>query len=159
MRARHVAQLRRLNALGLTGGHVMDGEPQTFELLRDLEGTDELTLRVRVPLWQSPHFSDEEMEAQLALRDERGGLWRGGIVKFFADGVIDSGTAWLEQPDTHGDGLESFWPEPERLARAIERFARAGFQCATHTIGDAAVRFVLGGLHRAGGGRAPPQHP
>ena len=100
LRARHVAQLQRLNALGLTGAHVMDGEPQTLELLRDLEGTDELTLRLRVPLWQSPHVTDEEMEAQIALRDVCGKLWRGGVVKFFADGVIDSGTAWLEAPDT-----------------------------------------------------------
>ncbi|HEY6889950.1 MAG TPA: amidohydrolase family protein, partial [Solirubrobacter sp.] len=31
-RARHVEQLRRLNALGLTGAHVMDGEPATHDL-------------------------------------------------------------------------------------------------------------------------------
>ena len=98
LRARHVEQLRRLNALGLTGAHVMDGEPETFDLLRDLEGTDELTLRLRVPLWVPPDTSDDEQEAWLALRDERGGLWRGGVAKFFADGVIDAGTAWLEAP-------------------------------------------------------------
>ena len=43
LRARHVEQLQRLNALGLTGAHVMDGEPATHDLLRDLEGTEELT--------------------------------------------------------------------------------------------------------------------
>ncbi len=121
----------------------MDGEPATHDLLRDLEGTEELTMRLRVPLWQTPETSDEEVEAQLRLRDVHGELWRGGVVKFFADGVIDAGTAWLEAPDTHGESLASFWPDPQRLARLIERFARAGFQVATHTIGDAAVRFVL----------------
>ena len=157
LRARYVAELQRLNALGLTGAHVMDGEPATYDLLRDLEGTDELTMRLRVPLWMTPETTDEEMEAQLPLRDVRGRLWRGGVVKFFADGVIDSGTAWLEQPDTHGEGLEPFWPEPERLATAIERFAHAGFQVATHTIGDAAVRFMLD-AYIAGrrGARHPP---
>ena len=150
LRARYVAELQRLNALGLTGAHVMDGEPATYDLLRDLEGTDELTMRLRVPLWMTPETTDEEMEAQLPLRDVRGRLWRGGVVKFFADGVIDSGTAWLEQPDTHGEGREPFWPEPERLAKAIERFAHAGFQVATHTIGDAAVRFVLDAYTQAG---------
>src|SRR5215207_2832238 len=50
LRARYVAQLQRLNELGLTGAHVMDGEPETYDLLRDLEGTDELTMRLRVPL-------------------------------------------------------------------------------------------------------------
>ena len=150
LRARYVAELQRLNSLGLTGAHVMDGEPATYDLLRDLEGTDELTMRLRVPLWMTPETTDEEMEAQLPLRDVRGRLWRGGVVKFFADGVIDSGTAWLEEPDTHGEGLKPYWPEPERLARAIERFAHAGFQVATHTIGDAAVRFVLDAYIEAG---------
>jgi predicted amidohydrolase YtcJ len=150
MRARHVAQLQRLNALGLTGAHVMDGEPESYELLRDLEGTDELTLRVRVPLWAAPDIDDDTIASWLDLRDVRGRLWRGGTVKFFADGVIDSGTAWLEQPDTHGEGREPFWPDPARLAEVIERFAAAGFQCATHTIGDAAVRFVLAAYVRAG---------
>jgi predicted amidohydrolase YtcJ len=158
LRARYVAELQRLNSLGLTGAHVMDGEPATYDLLRDLEGTDELTLRLRVPLWFGPHHSDEEMDDQLHLRDVRGRLWRGGVVKFFADGVIDSGTAWLEQPDTHGEGWEPFWPEPERLARAIERFARAGFQVATHTIGDAAVRFTLDAYIKAGGVRHRLEH-
>ena len=54
LRARHVEQLRRLNALGLTGAHVMDGEPATHDLLRDLEGTEELTMRLRVPQWLTP---------------------------------------------------------------------------------------------------------
>ena len=157
LRARYVEQLQRLNALGLTGAHVMDGEPATYDLLRDLEGTEELTMRLRVPLWQTPHMTDEEMEAQLPLRDARGRLWRGGVVKFFADGVIDSGTAWLEQPDTHGEGLTPFWPEPERMAHWIERFAHAGFQVATHTIGDAAVRFTLDAyIARRRRARRPP---
>ena len=71
-------------------------------------------------------------------------------MKFFADGVIDTGTAWLEAPDTHGEGTAPFWPEPERMAQLIERFAQAGFQCATHTIGDAAVRFTLEAYRNAG---------
>jgi predicted amidohydrolase YtcJ len=145
-----VATLRRQNALGLTGAHVMDGGPGTHDVLRELEAAGELTLRLRVPLLQTPETSDDEMRAQLSLRDERGRLWRGGVAKFFADGVIDSGTAWLEQPDAHGAGTQPFWPDPERLARAIERFAHAGFQCATHAIGDRAARFTLGAYLRAG---------
>ena len=151
MRRRHVETLRRLNALGLTGAHVMDGEPETIDLLRDLEGTEELTMRLRVPLWISPETTDEQMDAWLKLRDARGRLWRGGVAKFFADGVIDAGTAWLQAPDTHGEGVSSFWPDPERLATSIAKFAGAGFQVATHTIGDAAVRFVLDTYVRAGG--------
>ena len=150
LRARHVAVLRRQNALGLTGAHVMDGGPETHDLLRELEAAGELTLRLRVPLLQMPEATEDEMVAQLPLRDARGRLWRGGMAKFFADGVVDSGTAWLEQPDTQGAGTEPFWPDPERLARAIELFAHAGFQCATHAIGDRAARFTLAAYLRAG---------
>ena len=74
IRARHVQELRRLNALGLTGAHVMDGEPATYDLLRELEDSDELTLRLRVPLWQTPQTTDEQVEAQLPLCDVRGRL-------------------------------------------------------------------------------------
>ncbi len=88
----------------------------------------------------------------------RGTLWRGGVAKFFADGVIDTGTAWLQEPDTYGESLESFWPEPERLAYAITTFANAGFQCATHTIGDAAARFVLNVYRQVDGHRHRLEH-
>jgi predicted amidohydrolase YtcJ len=142
-RARHVEQLQRLSALGLTGAHVMDGEPATHDLLRDLEGTEELTLRLRVPQWVSPDMGEDELEARLGLREARGRLWSAGVAKFFADGVIDTGTAWLEEPDTFGEGTVPFWPDPERMAQVMRRFAAAGFQLATHTIGDAAARFTL----------------
>jgi predicted amidohydrolase YtcJ len=158
LRERHVAQLRRLNALGLTGAHVMDGEPATHELLRDLEGSGELTMRLRVPQWLSPDMIDAELEARMLLRDERGELWTGGTAKFFADGVIDAGTAWLEAPDTQGEGTTPFWPDPERMRAVMIRFARAGFQLATHTIGDAAARFTLDTYLRAGGRRHRLEH-
>jgi predicted amidohydrolase YtcJ len=159
LRACHVEQLQRLNALGLTGAHVMDGEPATHDLLRDLEGTEELTLRLRVPQWLMPDMSDDELAARLALRDARGRLWSGGVAKFFADGVIDTGTAWLEAPDTHGEGTAPFWPDPDRMAAVMGRFAAAGFQLATHTIGDAAVRFTLATyLNAANGTRHRLEH-
>ena len=156
LRARHVEQLQRLNALGLTGAHVMDGEPATHDLLRDLEGADELTMRLRVPQWLTPDMIDAELETRLALRDERGRLWCGGTAKFFADGVIDAGTAWLEAPDTHGEGTAAVLARPGADGQVMERFAAAGFQLATHTIGDAAVRFTLATYLRARQRHAPP---
>ena len=147
-----------MNALGLTGAHVMDGEPATHELLRDLEGTGELTLRLRVPLWITPDMSDEADRgpaARCATRAAR--LWRGGVAKFFADGVIDAGTAWLEAPDTPRRGHRAVLARPGADGRARWRGSpRAGFQLATHTIGDAAVRFTLGRLPPRGRGAGHP---
>ena len=143
LRRRAAASLRRLNAVGLTGAHVMDGSPATFDLLRELEAGGELTVRLRVPLWQKPEMDIDEMRAQLSLVGEHGRLWRGGVAKFFIDGVIDSGTAWLYEPDELGDGTLPFWPDPDRYARAVRLFACAGFQCVTHAVGDYAVRAAL----------------
>ena len=154
--------LRRLNALGLTGGHVMLGHPGLFDDVEELEARGDLTLRCVVPLLFEPDTTDEEIEALLALRDRRGRRWRAGAAKFFIDGVIDTGTAWLFEPGPHGEGTEPFWPDPARYAEVVARCARAGFQCATHAIGDRGDR---GGARRvprrrgARAGAAPDRAP
>ncbi len=139
-----------LNSLGVTGVHAMNGGPETFDMLRELEASGQLKLRAIIPFWQRPETPFEEMREQLSLRDERGRLWRGGVAKFFIDGVIDTGTGWLYDPDMLGGGSEPFWPDPDRYARAVALFAGAGFQCATHATGDRAVRAGLDAYRAAG---------
>ncbi len=139
-----------LNSLGVTGVHAMNGGPETFDLMRELEASGDLKLRAILPLWQRPETTFEEMEEQLSLRGQRGRLWRGGVAKFFIDGVIDTGTGWLYEPDTLGGGTEPFWPDPDRYARAVAMFAGAGFQCATHATGDRGVRAALDAYKAAG---------
>ena len=141
--ARILETLRTLNACGVTGVHVMDGSPATFDLMRELEAAGDLTARAIVPLWQQPETSFDEMREQLAHVGERGRRWRGGTAKFFIDGVIDTGTGWLYAPDTQGDGMEPFWPDPARYAEAVRMFAQAGFQCITHATGERGVRAAL----------------
>ena len=70
--------------------------------------------------------------------------------------MIDTGTAWLFEPGPHGEGTEPFWPDPGRYAEVVARFARAGFQCATHAIGDRAVAAALDAYRDAGGGGGAP---
>ena len=142
--------LKELNSFGVTGVHVMDGSPQTFEMMRELEATGDLTVRATIPFWQHPDTPFEEMERQLELRAEHGRLWRGGVAKFFIDGVIDTGTGWLDEPDAEGAGTKPFWPDPDRYARAVQLFAQAGFQCVTHATGDRAVRAALDAYRAAG---------
>ncbi|HEU4973619.1 MAG TPA: amidohydrolase [Baekduia sp.] len=149
-RQRIIEVLGELNALGLTGGHVMDGDPQSFATLRDLESTGDLTLRFVVPLWMKPEHDETVVEEYLRLAGERGDLWRGGAAKFFIDGVVETGTAWLEEPDTRGAGGKPFWPSEAAYAETVARFARAGFQCITHAVGDRAVRAALDAYKNAG---------
>ena len=68
------------------------------------------------------------MDARSPLRDERGQLWRGGTAKFFIDGVVETGTAWLYEPDTNGGGTRAVLARPGALRGGrSRRFARAGF--------------------------------
>ena len=152
----YAATLRRLASLGLTGGHAMLGAPALLDDVAELEERGDLRLRCVVPLLLEPDTSDEEIEELLALRDRGGRRWRAGAAKLFIDGVIDTGTAWLFEPGPHGEGSEPFWPDPGRYAEVVARFARAGFQCATHAIGDRGVATALDAYRAAGpGGSAP----
>ncbi len=141
--AKVVEVQRMLNGFGLTGVHAMDGNPGTFDLLRELEANGDLTTRAIVSFWQSPETGFDELERRLPFRRERGRLWRGGVAKFFLDGVVETGTAWLLAPDSRGAGTQPFWEDPKRYGAAVARYAGAGFQCVTHAIGDRAVREVL----------------
>jgi predicted amidohydrolase YtcJ len=75
-------------------------------------------------------------------------------VKFFIDGTVEGGTAWLEHPDCHGQGTDAFWPDAAEYTRALHRLDAAGVATATHAIGDAGVRHVLDGVEALGAPRA-----
>lgn len=142
--------MRRFTEVGLTGVHAMDGTLETFELLRELEANGDLPLRIVVPFSIRPDHEPGDWDELVAHRDLSGLRFRGGVAKFFIDGVIDTGTGWLFEPDTLGEGTLPFWPDPERYRRAVARFAGAGFQCATHAIGDRAVHEALDAYRSAG---------
>lgn len=143
----YAARLAALNADGLTGGHVMLGDPGLLDTVAALEEAGRLTVRVRVPFWVQPETTTAELDALAAHRDRRGRRWAGGVAKLFADGVVESGTAWLHGGDGHGRNEEPFWPDRDpahpTYAAAVRRLAAAGFQCVTHAVGDGAVRAAL----------------
>jgi predicted amidohydrolase YtcJ len=65
-------------------------------------------------------------------------------VKFFADGVIEAGTAALLDPYhdcPHSHGIANW--TPAELADAIAAADAAGFQAHVHAIGDGGVRLAL----------------
>ena len=95
----------------------MDGTPEELDIYRRLEANGDLTCRVVVPLWQKPDTTSAEMRDQLPFRDDRGRLWRCGAAKFFIDGVIETGTAWLVEPDTKGQGLHPSGPSQSDMPK------------------------------------------
>ena len=150
--------LAAMNRVGVTAIHMMDGTLATPDECRALEQSGRLHCRQVVPFTVQPTAEDELIEAAIAAGAQQGRLWRSGWAKFFIDGVVETGTAWLEEPDTLGRGMEPNWPDPERYAATVRRFAEAGFPCITHAIGDRGHPLRAGCIRRvaAAGPRPAP---
>ncbi|MET9827834.1 amidohydrolase [Streptomyces sp. NPDC006385] len=149
-RLRLVQLLSAMAATGLTGAHVMDGGDP--DLLDAVARETVLPLRLRFAPWCMPGADKEALEELVALQGRGGRHWRVGGVKFFMDGTVEGGTAWLEHPDCHGQGTGAFWPDPSAYGAAVRFLHRAGVRTATHAIGDAAVRHVLDTVEALGPG-------
>ena len=132
-------------AHGITSIQNMDGNRYQLELLEAVLKEDgHLPCRVKVPF----HFKPSMDLAMLDRATEMTGHFNNdylssGLVKFFYDGVIDSGTAVMIAPyaDDGGNG-EPLFDEAHFRAAVIEA-DRRGLQIAVHAIGDGAVRAVL----------------
>ncbi|HHX91730.1 MAG TPA: amidohydrolase [Paracoccus sp.] len=142
---------------GFTSLVNMDGNLYTLEILEMLREQGQLTARVRVPF----HYRNWRKPADLALASDMAARFKGdwltsGFVKFFMDGVIDSGTAVMldDYPDTpgwKGEPLHS----AEAFAAAATEADRRGLQIAVHAIGDGAVRRVIDGYAAARAAHGP----
>ncbi|RZT62620.1 hypothetical protein EV139_2317 [Leucobacter luti] len=143
------AKMRRS---GLTGGTIMDGNAETLDLLEALDASGlGLPVRIVSAMDVKPSYSPEQRAAIRAQRDRAGSRWRGGVIKLYADGVIDTGAGWLYAADADGDGLDGFWPEQADFVAAVREFTAAGFQIATHAIGDRAVGETITAYETVGG--------
>ncbi|OIJ68117.1 amidohydrolase [Streptomyces mangrovisoli] len=158
-RARLLELLTEMAATGLTGAHVMDGGD--LDLVEAVARETVLPLRLRFAPWCMPGADRDDLDALVALQSRSGLHWRVGGVKFFMDGTVEGGTAWLDHADCHGQGTEAFWPDPRAYAAAVRQLHAAGVRTATHAIGDAAVRHVLdvvAGLGPTGHGAHRVEH-
>src|SRR2546426_1723361 len=79
------------------------------------------------------------------FRTDFGDPWlRLGAIKVFADGSLGAYTAALDGPYAGRTGEKGMLiHSPTELRALLETAHRAGFQTATHAIGDAAIRLVV----------------
>ncbi|MFI0468614.1 amidohydrolase family protein [Saccharopolyspora sp. 5N102] len=143
LRRRLVELLGGMAASGLTGGNVMDGTESTLNLLAQIEDETDLPVRLRLAPWCMP---GDDIDERIALQGRRGRRWEVAAVKFFIDGTVEGGTAWLEHADCLGQNTDALWLDTEEYTEAVRRFAVAKVQTATHAIGDAGVRHVVDGF-------------
>ena len=115
-----------------------DGQDQ-IELWRTLRGRGELALRVRLAFDLAP-TTDLAEYGQPAPGD----AWIStGILKAFADGVVESRTAAMLAPYEGSDEKgEPLW-SPDQLRAAVHAADARGWQVQIHAIGDAAIRMAL----------------
>jgi len=74
---------------------------------------------------------------------------RTGIVKMYADGVIESRTAAMLAPYTNSTSAGEPNLSPEDLTRIVTMFDQRGWQVQIHAIGDRAIRMSLDAFEHA----------
>lgn len=135
---RIMAATQQCAAWGLTEVHDMDVNPRFLPLYRDMAEAG--TLPVRIVSYVSAQNDEWDKENLLPAVGEF--LQVAGI-KFYADGALGSrGAALLENySDAQTQGL--WLLDAETLYQKAKTGLDAGWQIATHAIGDAANRLVL----------------
>jgi len=147
------AGLREANRHGLTSAFnpgiatpaVTAGSLEEFEYYDRLRRQGDLTLRMSVALLMEPELSEKTLatyeEGRRRFHDE----WiRGGVIKAYMDGVIESHTAAMLEPyadDPTKIGSLKF--TPEHFRKNVLELDRRRFQVMTHAIGDRAIRTAL----------------
>lgn len=155
--------VRHCVSLGITSIHNMDGDLEQAALYGYLDKRNELDLRIYMPFWAKPEMDLETvLNGGITLRDRyQSAMLRGGVVKFFMDGVYESYTAVTTDayPDQLNNYGEPIWPA-ERFAEFTVGVDKEGLQIATHACGDGAVRQVLDGYETAqkANGRRDSRH-
>jgi predicted amidohydrolase YtcJ len=141
--------LRFANEHGITSVVNATGDIPEMETYEKLRQRGQLTVRMTTAFAEDVGvrhtLSEEELADFEAARQRFQGNWvRAGIVKFFADGVIETHSAAMLEPyaDTPGKKGETLYT-PEELKQDFLELDRRGFQVMTHAVGDGAVRIVL----------------
>ncbi|PKW17731.1 amidohydrolase [Saccharopolyspora spinosa] len=136
-----LAAQRKLNEVGLTS--VSDAGTSAAELavLHQLANSGELTIRTNSFLtYDAFHELGTKARTDSAAND----MLRVRTVKLYIDGALGSHGAAMLQPyadDPGNSGLPQL--DTAELKNRVTQVMRAGFQVATHAIGDAGNRMVL----------------
>lgn len=142
-------------AAGITAVQDAWVTPETLAILRQLDGVDQPGLRIRAALPMTPDVDLATWRRQLDDFDAlagplRGGEWlSAGILKTFADGVIESRTAAMLAP--YEEDTTTGAPEwtPDALDAHVTAADRRGWQVEIHAIGDRGVRMALDAFEAA----------
>ena len=141
--------LKFANEHGITSVVNATGDIREMETYEKLHQRGELTVRMTTAFAEDVGvrhtLSEEELaDFEEARRRFQGNWVRAGIIKFFADGVIETHTAAMLEPyaDSPGKKGNTLYT-PAEFKQDFLELDRRGFQVMTHAVGDGAVRTVL----------------
>ncbi len=154
-----LAAMRRafdaFHRLGLTSVQDAMVVPPEVPTWRRLLADGDLSVRARLALTMAPAADLAAWERRLdenesVVGDLRGGPWLdAGILKGFADGVIESRTAAMLEPYEGTDSVGVPEWTPAELDAHVAAASRRDWQVEVHAIGDGGVRMVLDAFERA----------
>ena len=133
---------RQVVAVGLT--HITDAGlgPEDVAAVEAVQASGEMPVRLSVMVSDSPDALDHFLPQ--GPRIDSTGMLDVRAVKFYMDGALGSrGAALLEPYSDRPESSGLFLQDEADFRAKVERTKAAGFQVATHCIGDAAVRRVL----------------
>ena len=163
------ALIPKLHAAGITSVQTADSRPEHFETYEWARSAGVLQIRVFASITPSPLFdggsapplTDKSVDEFDRLRDryKPDSVFRIGIIKLLADGVVEAFTAALLAPYSDNpatSGVPNY--TPQELTRVVTLLDRRGWPMMIHSIGDAAVRMSLDAFQQAAAASpAPPR--
>jgi predicted amidohydrolase YtcJ len=139
---------------GLTGGQMLDfAVPESLDILVELERRTELPIWLRVSPWVMPGAGPEQLAELAEMQGRRGRRWEVRGIKLMIDGTVDNGTAWLFEPDSHGESVAPLWLNPDEYVEILAYFDARDIPVTTHAIGDRGVSFVARAIAGVTSGR------
>jgi predicted amidohydrolase YtcJ len=138
--------LKLVAQMGVTSVHNMDGNAEQAALYAALEDSGELSARIYVPYSVKPETTLAAIQEEaLALKSKyQSEMVRGGSVKLFMDGVIETYTGLMVAPYADNpatQGASNY--DVEGFNQLVLEADRLGLQIFVHSVGDLGVRRVL----------------
>ncbi|MGE0816062.1 MAG: amidohydrolase [Vicinamibacterales bacterium] len=150
-RAALQAAVAEANRLGVTSIQNAGTSLDDMALYDEVRRAGQLTVRAYLATRGVPGVSEADADAMDAAWKQYGDdpTVRTGIVKMFADGVIEAKTAAMLAPyvGTKSAGAPNM--SAEEMNRIVAMFDRRGWQIQIHAIGDRAIRMSLDAFEAA----------
>ncbi len=149
------------NSYGITSGADRSSSRSNFDLYHELLKKDELTIRMVVCPNLSPNGTREEIVKRLDALPAKDGLMgptgKGGVwisigpIKFFLDGGMLNGTAYMRQPWPPGptyqivekDYRGLLFVQPEQVKMFVEEAAKRKWSVTAHCAGEGGMDVLM----------------